>query len=280
MRSLRPAAPPPRRRAALTTLGALAALAVLAAPAAAQATRDQARLVFTIFGAYNGGGDLWEVGVQPVRFPGFDPSEVDSLALSRKLDAGIGVGVSATYFPGQVIGYIGEVSLLGTGYEDGCELISPPTNSTGEVACSGLDGAEKGASMVLLSVGVVARAMSQGIVSPYLRAGVGVGIGSQSSLRMLAPTDGTQGEVFLVYDDDTNTRVTPALLLGAGVTAQIATGLQLRAEARDNITGFAAVTGPTVIDGRVPPHETQYKHIWTVSIGMDIVLERKRGRRY
>ena len=280
MRSLRPAAGPPSRRATRTTLAALTALAVLAVPAAAQATRDQARLVFTIFGAYNGGGDLWDVGVQPVRFPGFDPSEVDSLALSRKLDAGIGIGLSATYFPGQVIGYIGEVSLLGVGYQDGCELISPPTNATGEVACGGLDGAEKDASMVLLSVGIVARAMSQKVISPYFRAGVGIGIGSQSSLRMLAPTDGAQGEVFVVYDDDTNTRVTPALLVGAGVTAQISPGLQLRVEARDNYTGFAAVTGPTVIDGRVPPYETQYQHIWTASIGVDIVLERKRGRRY
>lgn len=271
MRSLRRAAP-----------AVLAALAILLSPApsAAQATRDQARLVFTIFGAYNGGGDLWEVDEQPVRFPGFDPSEVDTIGVGRRLSSGLGLGVSATYFPGQVIGYVGEVSLLGVGYEDTCVLRSPPTNNTGHVACDGIEGSERGASLVMLSVGVVARAMSQQIVSPYVRAGIGIAVGSQSSLRMFGPTDGAQGEIFLVYEDDSNTRVTPAFIFGGGLTAQIGPGVQLRAEARDNIVGFATVTGATTTDGLVPPSETNYKSVWSVSIGVDILLERKRGRRY
>jgi opacity protein-like surface antigen len=268
------------RRAAPAVLAALAVLAVLAAPAAAQATRDQARLVFTIFGAYNGGGDLWSVPVQPVRFPGFDPSEVDSLAVGRKLSSGMGLGVSGTYYPSAFLGYVGELTLLGLDYEDDCAIISPPTNSTGEVACEGIADSERSASMVLLSVGLVARAMSQGVISPYVRAGLGLAVGSQSSLRMSGPTDAGQGEIFLVYEDDDNTRVTPAFLLGAGVTGQISPGVQLRLEGRDNIVGFAIATGPTTTDGLVPPSKTEYKHVWTVSIGVDIVLERKRGRRY
>ncbi|HSE28541.1 MAG TPA: hypothetical protein VLA95_09960 [Gemmatimonadales bacterium] len=267
------------RPVARAVAGLLLALAA-ASPAAAQATRDQARLVFTVFGAFNGGGDLWDVGVQPVRFPNFDPDEVDSLALARKLSSGFGLGVSATYYPGPVLGYVGEVALLGVGYEDRCELISPPTNNTGEVVCDGIQGSERGASMVLLSAGVVARAMSQGVISPYVRAGLGLAIGSQSSIRMFGPTDGTQGEIFLVYEDESNTRVTPALLLGAGLTGQVSPGMQFRLEARDNIVGFATVSGPTATDGLVPESETEYKHVWTVMFGVDIVLERKRGRRY
>jgi opacity protein-like surface antigen len=281
MRPFRRAAEPPSRRAAPAVLAVLAALAVLTpASAAAQATRDQARLVFTVFGAYNGGGDLWQVGIQPVRFPNFDPDEVDSLAVARKLSSGFGLGVSATYYPGPVLGYIGEVALLGVGYDDRCTLVSPPTNNTGEVVCDGIQGSERGASMVLLSAGLVARAMSQGVVSPYVRAGLGLAVGSQSSLRMFGPTDGTQGEIFLVYEDESNTRVTPAFLLGAGITGQVTPGMQFRLEARDNIVGFATITGPTTTDGLVPPSKTEYKHVWTVSLGVDIVLERKRGRRY
>lgn len=265
---------------------ALAVFAALLAPGstAAQATRDQARLVFTIFGAYNGGSDLWNVGIQPVRFPGFDPIEVDSLAVGRRISPGLGLGVSATYYPSPVFGYSGEVALLGVGYEDECTIISstppPGTNDNPETVCNGIDGSSRGASLVMLSVGVVARAMSQQVVSPYLRAGIGVAVGSQSSLRMFGPTAGTQGEIFLVYEDDSNTRVTPAFIVGGGLTAQIGPGVQLRAEARDNIVGFATVTGATTTDGLVPPSETQYKSVWTVSLGVDIVLERKRGRRY
>ena len=269
------------RRAVPSLLTALPVLLLLSPPpAAAQATRDQARLVFTIFASYNGGGDLWSVAEQPVRFPNFDPSEVDSVAVGRKVSSGLGLGVSATYFPSPVIGYVGEVSLLGLGYEDDCAIVSPPTNVTGQFVCDDIDGADRGASMVLLSVGVVARAMSQGIVSPYVRAGLGLAVGSQSSLRMYGQTDETQGEIFLVYEDESSTRVTPAFILGGGLTAQISPGVQLRLEGRDNYTGFAVVTGPTVADGLVPPSSTEYKHVWTVSLGVDIVLERKRGRRY
>lgn len=267
------------RPVARAVAGLLLALAA-ASPAAAQATRDQARLVFTVFGAFNGGGDLWDVGVQPVRFPGFDPSEVDSLAVGRKVASGLGLGVSATYYPGAVLGYVGEVNFLGVGYEDECAIISPPTNDTGTFTCQNIDNADRGASIVLLSVGVVARAMSQKVISPYLRGGLGLAIGSQSSLRMFGPTDATEGEIFIVYEDESSTRVTPAFILGGGLTAQIAPGVQLRAEGRDNIVGIASVTGRTSIDGLVPPYETQYKHVWSVMLGVDIVLERKRGRRY
>jgi opacity protein-like surface antigen len=279
MRSLRRAAEPPSPRAALAALAVVAALLAPRA-AAAQATRDQARLIFTIFASYNGGGDLWSVAEQPVRFPNFDPSEVDSVAVGRKVSSGLGLGVSATYFPSPTIGYVGEVSLLGLGYEDDCAIVSPPTNETGQFVCDDIDAADRGASMVLLSLGVVARAMSQGVVSPYLRAGLGLAVGSQSSLRMYGQTDATQGEIFLVYEDESSTRVTPAFLLGGGLTAQISPGVQLRAEARDNYTGFAVVTGPTTTDGLVPSSKTEYKHVWTFSLGVDIVLERKRGRRY
>jgi hypothetical protein len=30
----------------------------------------------------------------------------------------------------------------------------------------------------------------------------------------------------------------------------------------------------------VPPHETAYKHILSLNVGLDVILERHRGRRY
>lgn len=288
MRLLRRAATPPTRRAAL--LAAVAALAVFSAPAGAQATRDQARLVFTIFGSWARGGELWGVANQPVVFPITDPPdpsdpplpEVDSLAVSRRTSSGIGAGLSATYYPGPILGYVAEVSLLGTGYEDDCTIVSPPLpdGSPGQAVCGGIRGADRGASLVMLSVGLVARAMSQQVVSPYVRGGIGLAVASQSSLRMFGPLDTPEGDIFLVYDDDTGTRITPAFILGGGLTAQVGPGWQLRAEARDNIVGLASVSAPASRDGLVPPHETRLKHLWTVSLGVDIVLERKRGRRY
>ena len=252
------------------------------ASAAAQATGDQARLVFTISGSWTVGGDLWSVAEQPVRFPLWPDglSELDTVALARRISSGIGVGVAATYFPGESFGYFGEVAFLDTGYEDDCELVSPPTNTAGTQLCANLDEVDPGGSTVTLAGGVIARANSRGAVSPFLRIGAGIAIMSRSSLRMDATADTLAGDIFLFYDDDKNSRVSPVLMLGAGLTIPVATGWQIRAEARDNIVGFASVTGAADIDGQVPPHETEYKSLWTIYLGVDIVLERKRGRRY
>jgi hypothetical protein len=40
------------------------------------------------------------------------------------------------------------------------------------------------------------------------------------------------------------------------------------------------VTGPVQQVLEIPPHETGYKHLFSVFIGLDVVLERQRGRRY
>jgi hypothetical protein len=40
------------------------------------------------------------------------------------------------------------------------------------------------------------------------------------------------------------------------------------------------VTGPSSGRGQVPPHETAYKHIFSLTVGLDVILERQRGRRY
>jgi hypothetical protein len=57
-------------------------------------------------------------------------------------------------------------------------------------------------------------------------------------------------------------------------------GYHIRWEVRDNILGVRRVTGPVATPGQIPPHETTYKHLFSVLIGMDIILERQRGRRY
>ncbi|MGH7585163.1 MAG: hypothetical protein ACREMH_02855 [Gemmatimonadales bacterium] len=260
----------------------LALQALAPVPARAQATGDQARLVFTISGSWATGTNLWSVAEQPVRFPLWPGgmSEVDTVSLARRISSGIGVGVGATYFPGENFGYFAELAFLGIGYEDSCSLLSPPTNTAGSQLCDNLAEMDPSASTVTFGVGVIARTSSRGAISPYLRAGAGIAILSQSPIRMDGTAEALDGAFFTFYDDDDNTRVTPALMLGGGVTMPIGTGWQFRAEVRDNIIGIASVTGPTDSDGQVPPQETRYKSLWTVYLGVDIVLERKRGRRY
>jgi hypothetical protein len=43
--------------------------------------------------------------------------------------------------------------------------------------------------------------------------------------------------------------------------------------------GIQKVTGPAP-RGTVPPHETSYRHIFSLNVGLDVILEKRRGRRY
>jgi hypothetical protein len=92
-------------------------------------------------------------------------------------------------------------------------------------------------------------------------------------------TDEGQADL-IIYDDDHESRVEPQFALGAGFTAAIAPGYQLRWEIRDNITGVQTVTAASPQARTIPPHEVTFKHLFSLSIGFDVVLERRRGRRY
>jgi hypothetical protein len=93
-----------------------------------------------------------------------------------------------------------------------------------------------------------------------------------------SPSNG--GAVTLVYVEENKTRVRPAFALGVGTTFAVNRGYSLRWEVRDSYVGLVRVTGPTSDFGFTPPHGTVYKHLFSVHVGFDVILERARGRRY
>jgi len=82
-----------------------------------------------------------------------------------------------------------------------------------------------------------------------------------------------------VVADNSPRRVAPSLQLGAGFTAKLGGAYQFRFEARDVLATFDRVTGPTDVT-LVPPTETRWFHHFALTLGLDVVLEQKRGRRY
>jgi hypothetical protein len=253
------------------------ALGVTALPAWGQATKDQARLVFTVSGGVVVGRHLWSVDNEPVQFT----TPADTFALGRRIRTTIGVGFGGTYFPGEHLGWSLEGFLLGLGFEDSCRLVFSSGSGDAASTCQSIQGATKSATAVSLSGGPVVRINSQSLISPYARANLGLVISNQSSIRTIGrfPTPlGTAERT--VFADDHDSRVAPSLGLGAGFTAAVARGYQLRWEVRDNIVGVQRVTGTTPQSDLVPPHELTYKHLFSMTIGFDVVLERRRGRRY
>jgi hypothetical protein len=254
-------------------------LGVLALPhaAGAQATGDQATLTFGVSLGVVGGKDLWSVRAQPVQFT----DQADTLTLSRTIPSNFAVAFSGSYFPGATLGLAVEGFLIGLGFEDSCRLAFSSGSGAVASACESIQGATKSASAVYLSAGPVGRINSRKPLSPYARAQVGLVFSNQSSLRTIGefPTGGGLAAL-IVYDDDHDSRVAPAFVLGAGVTAAIAKGYQLRWEVRDNIMGVQKVTRPSLQSGVVPPHELEFKHLFSMTVGFDVLLERRRGRRY
>ena len=264
------------RRLAVVT----AALVVTQAVSlAAQRTGDRAQLVFTVSGAYIQGRGLWTVPNQPVVQTVDDTTDiVDNFVLSRSIKRTFGAGFSGMYFPRDALGFTFDAFLLGLGYDDSCRLTPPVESSVNQRVCSDIDQQEKSAAAATLSAGAVLRAFSREMISPFVRANVGLLFSNQSSVVMQGDTP--SNALFKIYEDSKSTRVTPSLALGIGATTPLSRGYHLRWEVRDNIVGIERVTGPTSRRGLEPPHDRVYKHLFSFLIGIDVILERNRGRRY
>jgi hypothetical protein len=256
-------------------LAAIAALLALPSTAAlAQKSGDQSRIIFTISGAYIGGRGLWNVPNQPVQ----EPPLVDTFNLNRSIASNFGAGFSGAYFPSGTVGITADFLLLGLGYDDSCRIVNTPESQRNLEVCQDIDEQDKSAAAVTVAVGANLRFASRDFISPFVRANVGVLFSNQSSLKMQGVTN--DGVLLTIYEDEKPESVTPAFALGVGATMQISRGYHLRWEVRDNIVGIDAVTGPTAAPRFEPPHEQVFKHMFSVLIGIDVILERDRGRRY
>ncbi|MEO8636027.1 MAG: hypothetical protein ABI587_12185 [Gemmatimonadales bacterium] len=245
----------------------------------AQATADQAQLEFTIgLGQTSGGGRLWRVGKQPFAV---NTTNIDTLSINRSFRRTINVSFSGTYFPTDHLGFVGEAQMLGLGTEDGCDIQYTEGDTQTAALCKSIGRAERSATSVAVSAGAVYRIASHQVVHPYIRVGGGVVVTEESFVRMHGDVGGSGDPVDQVlFADDNNSTVQPFALFGGGVVAVIGKGMQFRFEVRDNWVRVPTVTGPTIQQGLIPPTGVESKHILSFMIGFDIVLERKRGRRY
>jgi hypothetical protein len=261
---------------------AVALLVALWTPLGAQRTRDRPTLIFTVSGAYIDGVGLWTVPDQPVDDIGL-VTLTDHFFLSRTIKHTVGAGFSGTYYRGQHVGVTAEAFLLGLGYDDTCRLQQPAQSVRNVERCNSIDRLERSAAAVATSLGLVYRIASEEFISPFLRAGIGFVINNQSPLLVVGEAtsaSGQQAELIIYDDNNKGTRLRPAFGLGGGATIAAGKGYQIRWEIRDNIVGIQRVTGVSPGRGQVPPHETAYKHLFSLNVGLDVILERKRGRRY
>jgi hypothetical protein len=270
----------------LLALGACVAL-----PARAQ-TAEQPNLIFSISAGYVTGGSLWNLSQQLVYAPNGQGGNWDTVSLGRKLRPGFAATLAATYFRSPHLGYSFEAGFFGIESESACSPVVPfhPTaNNENQQACTYLQGGNIRGDAVGFLGGLVWRFTPRGS-QPYIRLAGGLAILGSSYVETAAPvalSNGTQPLVFFLADQE-HKQLTWMVSLGAGAMLPLSPGYQLRVEARDLIVALPHPTGPATDTGAVaagsqvpyPPVGFKIMHVPAITIGLDIVLERRRSRRY
>lgn len=270
-------------------LGALAACAV-GLPGQLQAqTGYDPRLVITVFAGALTGHPLWGVGRQPIEVrdtaPTFAPTGLyDTLRLSRRVTSSLTAGMSATYYPSEYLGYQLELSYLGLTLESGCSMLnSPPMTDADQKntqLCNSIAAGQVSASALAVHGGITLRASSRGSFSPYVRAAAGL----TSIGRSTIATEGSFNEDGQTYSralvvEGNPGSIDASFLIGIGLTSPLGPGYQYRLEIHDILASQTRLDGAVNGLGLGPSSKKMYHH-FALLMGIDIVLERKRGRRY
>lgn len=245
-------------------------------PVAGQSTNDESRLVVGITGGYIGGTHLWSTR-QPVATDMGDP---DVFVLDRTLRGNITVGGHLTYFPTPTWGVTGEVVYLGLGTRDRCDLAEPSNDVFNRLACASLQNKARAASAVALMGGGVWRPIPRGDIQLYLKAQGGLALVPRSTTTVTA-FFGVDGELALpIYQEDGSKAVAPIGAAAIGFATAPNRGYQFSIEFRATAARIQVVDGPAPVNVRLPPISSKWTILPTITAGFEIVLEKRRGRRY
>ncbi|MES2125206.1 MAG: hypothetical protein V4503_11020 [Gemmatimonadota bacterium] len=251
-------------------------LPAVAAPMAAQRTHDESRLVIGVAGGWIGGKDLWAVQ-QPVNA---SAPRQDVFDIHRALRSNITLAGQGTYFPSPHIGITAEATYLGIGTRDQCALVDPTGDFVNEAACRSINGNDRSASGVALMGGVMLRPLSRSLFQPYFRALGGLSLVPRSTVELVA-VYGTASEGALpIYFASKSHEVRPTGTLGFGIATAPRAGYQVRVEVRNTWIGLPVITGPNPSEAMVGRTKSKYIALPSITLGFDVVLEKRRGRRY
>jgi len=251
-------------------------------------------LVFTFFGGTYTGHDLWRVDRQPLRVLGTSgPSALyDTLQLARRVGAGLAVGLTANYYWSDRAGVQTEIGLIGLSLDNTCTglLYNPEPQMIDEQKnaqmCNSMNGSGGGFSAISGTVGLIYRVGGRRALSPFARAGIGFlaySRGTVAAFGAFATTNtGWCGAAVCARDvivDDDPLGTSFNLSVGAGFNSALGGAYLFRFEVTDVLSKFERVAGPANGLGQAPTSRRFYHHIG-VTLGIGIILEKQRGRRY
>jgi hypothetical protein len=263
-------------------------------------TPTEPRLYLTVLAGYRVGRALWSLNHQPfavlVTGPATagdtvvvaSPGMYDTLDLRREIAPSFVIGASGTYFPRPHLGFQAELAFLGMALESSCVIRqdqSPYPGDLGPQLCASLDRQTVATSAVSVSIGLVGRLTPGHGTYPYVRADAGVLARTHGTIQMVGEyISGDHYATAVVVADPHPVTTALHLTLGAGVAVSLGTGYQFWFEGRDVMAQLERVTGaadPSGASGAlVPPHGSRLLHNVVLVMGLDVVFEKQRRRRY
>ena len=264
------------------------ALFVLVSVSTASAqTPSRAQLVLTILGGAVTGHSLWDVPVQAVSVldSSLTPTGVnDTVHLGRDVTSSIIVGAAGTYFLSPHFGLHAEISYLGLPFDDSCAgTFHPDPQNKNQQVCDDIASHAGAGGSVSLFVGATLRAASTRSLSPYVRANIGIATTPHSTVAVTGNYFTQFGPEPVLFVHDPSPRSSgPLFGFAVGLTQPAGKegSYQFRLELRDAITGLERLTGPADPATLLAPTEIKSYHHFSLVIGLDVVLEKARGRRY
>ena len=259
------------------------ALFLVGRPVRAQAG-DQPNLVLTVFAGVTAGHSLWSIMGQPFCSDAAcnTSSPHDTFDLSRDVTSSLIAGVGATFFSSSHVGIHGEISYQGLSFEDHCRDVFASTSRRNAEICARANSSSLSTSAIVFSAGVLLRASARQAVSPYVRGGVMLTTIASGTVEMPSfyTDSGTiPPQPIGILEDPNPKRSGLGFQVGAGFTSRLGPGYQVRFEVRDLVMPLERANG-IAGDNREPPKTTRLYHHVALALGIDVILEKKRGRRY
>jgi hypothetical protein len=259
---------------------------LLALPTRGSAQRGaMPTLVFTIFGGFYTGHTLWTVGKQPlcIQATGACTPERDTIALSRTISGGLAAGLAGTYYHSPHFGLQFELALISLSLEGGCDSVfsNPDLEQKNMQACRYFASASSPMSAITGLLGATFRTASRSPISPYFRGSIGFFTYSRSTVEAQGVFffQNGNGAVKPFIIDDEPKRTSFSAAAAVGFTFQLAPGYLFRFELSDVVGTFERAAGPANAIGQAPTDTKTYHH-FGLTMGLGVVLERQRGRRY
>jgi hypothetical protein len=151
--------------------------------------------------------------------------------------------------------------------------------------CASLAQSNTAGTSVAMSVGGVYRIASRESISPFISARIGGLIMEQSTIDLKGfflteGPNGTQQEEVIIFNDPNKTQFEVYGQFAAGFSFTAGRGYRIRLEARDNYVRLPIPTSPSDPVTGAYTKGSVGKHLFSIVLGFDVLLEKKRGRRY